>query len=194
MTGIYRSGDSAISTSDTRIGTDSNASLSANTGRTRPSPSIQLGGCRDHYIGAIADYSNAISESNESNNPSSGVWLTVMAQHPFCFPILTCRTRAVISAIAFSASSVVAGGSVTLTYRLSNFGTGSAPSSVTGIYGSGDSAISTSDTRIGTNSNASLSANTGRTETFAIDTTGWAAGTYYIGAIADYSNAISKIQ
>ncbi len=91
-----------------------------------------------------------------------------------------------------SASSVVAGGSVTLTYRLSNFGTVGAPSSVTGIYRSSDSTISTGDTQIGTDANASLAANTGQTETFTINTTGWAAGTYYIGAVADYNNAITE--
>ncbi|RYG94934.1 MAG: hypothetical protein EON58_15230, partial [Alphaproteobacteria bacterium] len=91
-----------------------------------------------------------------------------------------------------SASSVVAGGSVTLTYRLSNWGPGVAPSSTTGIYRSGDATISTGDSRIGTDSNSSLNANAGRTETVTIDTTGWAPGTYYIGAVADYSNAISE--
>lgn len=91
-----------------------------------------------------------------------------------------------------SASSVIAGGSVTLTYRLSNWGSDSAPSSITGIYRSTNSTISTSDTRIGTDSNSSLSANAGRTETFTVDTTGWAAGTYYIGAVADYNNAITE--
>ena len=96
-------------------------------------------------------------------------------------------TRLILAPPAWSRATA----SISL-YRLSNFGVDSAPSSITGIYRSTNSIISTSDTRIGTDSNASLSANTGRTETFAIDTTGWAAGTYYIGAIADYSNAISE--
>ncbi|WP_158595921.1 CARDB domain-containing protein [Oleomonas cavernae] len=192
VTGIYRSSDSTISTSDTRVGTDSNGSLAADTGRTETFTVDTTGwAAGSYYIGAVADYNNAISESNESNNPSSGVWLTVTAP-PVQLPDLDVQNAGDSYPPTLSASSVVAGGSVTLTYRLSNFGTGSAPSSVTGIYRSTDGAISTGDTRIGTDSNASLAANTGRTETFTVDTTGWAAGSYYIGAVADYANAISE--
>ena len=93
---------------------------------------------------------------------------------------------------SLSASSVVAGSSVTLTYRLSNWGSDVAPSSMTGIYRSTNSTISTGDTLLGTDANASLSAISGRTETFTINTTGWAAGTYYIGAIADFANLIAE--
>lgn len=83
---------------------------------------------------------------------------------------------------SLSAFGVVVGGSVTLTYRLSNFGSTSASSSVTGSCRPSDSTISTGDTRVGTVSSGALSSIGGRTETFAVETTGWSAETYYIGA------------
>lgn len=91
-----------------------------------------------------------------------------------------------------SASSITAGQTFTLTYRLSNWGTDSAPSSTTGIYRSTDSTITTGDMPIGTAADASLLAGAGRTETATFNTTGWAAGNYYIGAVADYANAITE--
>src|SRR5947208_1876856 len=72
---------------------------------------------------------------------------------------------------------------------LSNSGPGDSPASVTGVYRSTESTIATSEALIGTHSDASLSAVTGRSDTFTIDTTGWAAGTYYICAVAYYANS-----
>lgn len=93
---------------------------------------------------------------------------------------------------SLSASSVVAGESVTLTYRLSNWGPGNAAASTTGIYRSTDQTISTGDFLITAVSDPALTGNTGSSETVTISTAGWAPGTYYIGAVADYSNAISE--
>ena len=192
ITGIYSSSNSTISTSDTRIGTDPNAAISGVGGLTETFTIDTTGwAAGTYYIGAIADYNNAVAESNESNNPSSGVMLTVTAP-PVQLPDLDIQDAGQSYPPTLSASSVVAGGSVTFTYRLSNWGPGSAPSSITGIYSSSNSTISTSDTRIGTDPNAAISGVGGLTETFTIDTTGWAAGTYYIGAIADYNNAITE--
>ncbi len=190
-TGIYRSTNSTISTSDTPIGTDPNASLSANTGRTETFTINTTGwAAGTYYIGAVADWADAITEANEDNNASSGVLLTVTA--PVQLPDLDVQNAGGSFPPTLSDSSVTAGQTVTLTYRLSNWGPGGAPSSTTGIYRSTNSTISTSDTPIGTDPNASLSANTGRTETFTINTTGWAAGTYYIGAVADWADAITE--
>ena len=192
ITGIYSSSNSTISTSDTRIGTDPNAAISGVGGLTETFTIDTTGwAAGTYYIGAIADYNNAITEGNESNNPSSGVMLTVTAPVSL-LPDLDVQNVGESFPPTLSASSVTAGGSVTLSYRLSNFGPGNAPSSVTGIYRSTDGTISISDTRIDTDTNAGFTGVAGRTETATINTTGWAPGTYYIGAIADYNNAITE--
>ena len=75
-----RSTDGTISTSDTRIDTDANAGFTGVAGRTETATINTTGWAPGtYYIGAIADYNNAITEGNESNNPSSGVVLTVTA-------------------------------------------------------------------------------------------------------------------
>ena len=192
FTGIYRSTNSTISTSDFGLGVNSSASLSGIIGRSETFTFSTAGWAPGtYYIGAVADYANFIAESNETNNPSSGVMLTVTAPVSL-LPDLDVQNAGESFPPTLSASSVVAGGSVTLSYRLSNFGPGDAPSSITGIYRSTDGTISISDTRIDTDANAGFTGVAGRTETATINTTGWAPGTYYIGAIADYNNAIAE--
>ena len=91
-----------------------------------------------------------------------------------------------------SASSVIAGDNVTFTYRLSNWGSDAAPNSFTGFYWSTDSTISVADHYIGYNWSASLLGGYGVSETFTFSTSGWAAGNYYIGGVADYINLIAE--
>lgn len=140
-----------------------------------------------------ATYSGYYFVAAGSNNNGTGTYEVAAADvTPIQLPDLDVQNAGDSYPPTLSAYSVIAGGSVILSYRLSNWGPGSAPSSVTGIYRSIDSAISTGDTRIDTDANAALAANSGRTEMFTIDTTGWAAGNYYIGAVADYANAIAE--
>ncbi|WP_444464690.1 CARDB domain-containing protein [Rhodobacter capsulatus] len=93
---------------------------------------------------------------------------------------------------SLSLTSVTVGQTVTIFYRLSNWTADFAPASLTGIYRSTNSTISTSDFGLGFNSSGSLSGVAGRSESFTFSTAGWAPGTYYIGAIADFSGAISE--
>ena len=79
--GIYLSTDSTITTSDTLLATDAVAAIAAGSWSSE-SVSITIPGtlaAGTYYVGAIADYNNAIAESNETNNPSAGVAITVTA-------------------------------------------------------------------------------------------------------------------
>ncbi|OFW27554.1 MAG: hypothetical protein A3H97_13055, partial [Acidobacteria bacterium RIFCSPLOWO2_02_FULL_65_29] len=141
-----------------------------------------------YYLGAIADYSNAIAETNETNNPSNAVALTVTSD----LPDLDARNGDPDYAATLDASSVAQGASVTLTYRVSNWGPGAAGSSTSGIYRSSDATITTGDTLLTTDAVGALGALVGSWESATFSTSGWAPGTYYIGAVADYNNAIAE--
>ena len=78
--GIYLSSDNTITTTDTRLTTDAVQALAAG-GWSTESVSISTSGlvAGNYYLGVIADYANAITESNETNNPSLGVAFTITA-------------------------------------------------------------------------------------------------------------------
>ena len=187
--GIYRSTDSTISTGDTLFTTDAVAALGAVAGITEQVTFSTSGWAPGtYYIGAIADYSNAIAETNETNNPSNAVALTVTSD----LPDLDARNGDPDYAATLDASSVAQGASVTLTYRVSNWGPGAAGSSTSGIYRSSDATITTGDTLLTTDAVGALGALVGSWESATFSTSGWAPGTYYIGAVADYNNAIAE--
>ena len=82
--GIYLSADSIITTSDTLLGYGSVTSLAAgtqqslNTAVTIPA-SLTPG---TYYIGAIADYTNSVKETDESNNSLAGNQITITKLPP----------------------------------------------------------------------------------------------------------------
>jgi hypothetical protein len=95
-------------------------------------------------------------------------------------------------AATLSASSVAQGTSVTMTYRVSNWGPANAGPSTTGIYRSANNVFDANDTLLTTDSVSSLNANVGSTETVIFSTSGIAAGTYYIFAVADHNKSIAE--
>ena len=81
------------------------------------------------------------------------------------------------------------GGSIVVTSTVGNQGSGKSNSCSVGLYLSTDATITTADRQLGTRSVGSLAigaTNTGsKTVTVPTSVT---AGTYYLGAIADYAN------
>ena len=72
--GFYLSKDKTITTSDTFLGSRSVSSLAAGTSsqaatQVRIPADLPLG---SYYIGAIADYTHVIAETNELNNALAG--------------------------------------------------------------------------------------------------------------------------
>jgi hypothetical protein len=119
----------------------------------------------------------------------SGSSINVMASH---WERTSTSPSAPADLVEAPASPVTAGGSVTYEWTQENSGTSSATFDI-GFYLSTNAFISTSDTLLGVNYGASVSAGfafTGdRTLTIPHDTP---SGTYYIGAILDYNNALAE--
>ena len=89
----------------------------------------------------------------------------------------------------------MAGGSTAIDYWLVNFGAAASAASISGIYISTDATITTADTLLSTVASPALAANSvsGYYDHQAITLNlpgSLAPGTYYIGGIADYTNAI----
>ncbi|HEV2562012.1 MAG TPA: CARDB domain-containing protein, partial [Rhizomicrobium sp.] len=96
------------------------------------------------------------------------------------------------STVDLTATSASLSGS-TFSYHINNVGSSAAASSTAGIYLSTDSTITTSDTRINTHATPSLAAGASDIESVVLTLpTTLTPGTYYIGAIADYTNTIAE--
>jgi Bacterial Ig domain/Calx-beta domain/CARDB/FG-GAP-like repeat/FG-GAP repeat len=118
------------------------------------------------------------------------------------FSILTATTTATPSDLFvvgnnLSATTVAAGGSITFSYWVDNFGTGPAPASQTGIYLSTDSVITSSDLFLASVNTPQLTTLSGAhgTDLEAVGITipaGLAPGNYFIGAIGDYDGQIPE--
>jgi hypothetical protein len=138
-----------------------------------------------YYIGAIADYNNLLVETNEGNNSSGPVQITVTGPSS---PDLT-------EYVSMSVTTIVAGAAATVDAYAINRGSVTSGSSTAGIYLSTDANITTSDTLLTTVGSSALSPNgvSGYVDYHAVSVTlaaNLAPGTYYIGAIADYNNVL----
>jgi subtilase family serine protease len=181
--GLYLSSDPVITTSDLRIGIRPVSALPSgviNTGVTAIALSAGLTNGL-YYLGAIADYNNIVREGSETNN-----WLGTT----------TIDIRLGIDLAVVSASvptSAVSGSTLTLSNVMRNLGTDNAPASALGVYLSTDAIITTTDTRIGAPSIAALVAGQSVTNGTAVYIpNSVAAGSYYLGVIADYANALPE--
>jgi hypothetical protein len=181
--GLYLSTDATITTSDTRLGTRSIASLAAGaTSSGSKSVTIPLTTVPGtYYLGAIADYSGRISESNEANNARTGN------------PIQINFVDLVETAVS-GPTTAAAGTYITTSDTVVNVGNGDAAGAFTmAIYLSTDATITTSDLKLGTRSLTGLAA--GATSTLLKSVKippSTTAGTYYLGAIADYTAKIKE--
>jgi subtilase family serine protease len=180
--GLYLSTDSTITTSDTFLGYSYVASLGVNATRdsnTRANiPAGQAPG--NYYIGAYADYQNAVAESNENNNA-------------IATPFEVTAPDLVVSAINGPSDPAAPYTYVTLSGTVTN--QGKAPSSTTylRLYFSTDSTITTDDTTLGTLSIGALDPNASKDFSKSVRLpNGLSAGTYYLGAIADFNEKAAE--
>lgn len=175
--GLYLSTDATITTSDTRVGTASISSLApgASSSATKTvslSASMAPG---TYYVGAIADYTNARPESNETNNARTGNAIVV-----------TPGADLVMTSVS-GPSTGTRGGSIAVATTAANQGTGSAASFYVGIYLSTDATVTTADRYLGRRSISSLAGGASSTATTNVTIPSTLTpGTYYLGAIADY--------
>ncbi len=185
----YRSSDARISTSDTRVGSDSVGELDTNeTGGesislTAPSaPGV-------YYYGACV--SNVTNESNTNNNCSAAVAITVQASAPAepAVPDLVVETPTT------STTTLGPGENFTLNATVRNKSTANSAATTFRWYHSPNATISVHDTEIGGANVSSLSA--GGTNTQQLNLTApLAAGTYYYGgcveSVTDESNTTNN--
>ena len=167
----YRSDDNTITTSDTQVDTDSVSALSAGSGRnestTLNAPTIP----GTYYYGACVD--SIVGESDPNNNCSSAIKITVSAP--------TQRPDLIVESPRVNDSTLSPGQSFTLSATVRNRGAGQSPSTTLTYYRSSNSDVSTSDTRVGTDSVSSLNANGTSSESITL-TAPNTPGTYYYGA------------
>jgi subtilase family serine protease len=174
--GIYLSTDNVITTSDILIGgrgidgLASGASSPADTTVTIPT-SVAPG---TYYIGAIADSYNSVAESNEANNALAGNQITITGPD-------------LVMAAVSGPSSGLTGGTITVSNTVTASATGAAaPGFYVGVFLSTDNVITPSDTLIGYRYVAGLAPGASSTADIPVAIpANIAAGTYYIGAIAD---------
>jgi subtilase family serine protease len=90
-------------------------------------------------------------------------------------------------------ASVEAGQNITVSATVKNQGTATVQTSFVGYYLSTDAVITTADQYLSASSVSGLAAGAQQTVSRTITIpTGQAPGTYYIGAIADYSNVAQE--
>lgn len=187
-TRFYLSSNTTISTSDTQLGSDvSFSSIAAGASLTRSvtfnAPEVVDG---TYYVGALIDYYNAVPESDEANNTvyRNG---TINSSHPVSLPDLSWTT------MSLSSTTWPIGSSITATLTESNGGTASAGSHSSRLYLSNDNIITSTDTRLGSDLNyTSISAGGTQAQSGPFTVPTVTDGTYYVGAIVDYYNAVAE--
>jgi hypothetical protein len=193
ITGFYLSTDTTIATSDIFLTLKATPSLAAYLASGFYDHQSFLVALPDnlapgtYYLGALADSQNQITESNEGNNALNTVKVTVT---PPPQPDL-------LGYLAMADVTAAAGGNLAIDGYTFNVGTATALASSTAFYLSTDPIITTSDiflTSKGTPSlSAYLAAGCYDHQNFSVALPGnLAAGTYYLGALADYQNQISE--
>lgn len=178
----YLSLDPVITSSDLRLGTRSvfglppGGSSTAETALTVPA-TLAPG---TYFVGAIADWSNAVIESNEANNVRAGNSVTIRGAD------LTVTAVTGVDSVATAATFPV-------TTTVLNGGEGSSPASQVYVYLSSDATITTSDLLIGSRNVPTLAPGISSTVTTSLSIpSNVVPGTYYIGAIVDAYNGVKE--
>ena len=185
--GYYLSTNTTLDASDTYLTRDYVNSLVVNgTNSESAALTIPTGtAAGTYYILFVADYQNAITESNENNNVAyQAINVTCAAGEP----------DLIISAKSTALTTVACGSSVLGSATVKNNGTASTDrGSDLGYYLSTNTTLDASDTYLTRDIVTILAPNATNNEsaTLAIPT-GTAAGTYYILFVADYKSVITE--
>ncbi len=156
------------------------------------------------------EYTMSLSSGSSSNGTySRSLTLAPTGTHGYKFDFHDGTSKANVPAGTFTVSPAipnltrrsssyesvsVSGTTVTISTSVLNNGAGSAGSSTLGYYLSTNSTITTSDTRVGTDAVGTLSSGSSSSESITFDASslGLNPGTYYIGYIIDYTDAVSE--
>ena len=181
---FYLSSDNVITSADTLIGSAAVGALAGGASQlingSVPIPTSLAPGV--YFLGAIADASNAILETNETNNTRVGNQITT-------------STRAIDLSLTAVGGPATAKDQATVTFTatVKNNGTATAPASSVRWYLSTDNVITTADIALGSVATASLKGAATQKLTFSTKVPASVpAGTYFIGAIADPDNTLAE--
>jgi subtilase family serine protease len=181
--GYYLSKDSLYDINDIFIGSGSTyqtviggTSIKVQTQVTIPDATIPGA----YYLIYFADYSEMITETNETNNIVS-----------IATTIKPSNADLIISSQTAPASAL-AGQTISLSCTIKNIGTSYSPSSNVGYYLSSDNIYDLNDILLATSNGAVLPTTSDRTANATIPST-TAPGNYYILFVADHTNALSEI-
>ncbi|MBU1720291.1 MAG: T9SS type A sorting domain-containing protein, partial [Bacteroidetes bacterium] len=182
--GYYLSIDTIFDGSDVYLSASTGGALAAGSQAYRSATitipvSTTLGA---YYVLFFADYQYYVSESIETNNVA---WYAISVSNPA--PDLTITTGST------SASTVLAGNSITGYATIQNIGSLSASSSQVGYYLSTDASWDNGDVLLTTSGGGTLNAGaqTYKNATLAIPGT-TAGGNYYILFFADYAYLVTE--
>jgi beta propeller repeat protein len=178
---FYLSNDSTITTSDTYLG-QRYISGGLNAGISNieyTNFTIPYDASGNYYIGAIVDSTNAVFESDESNNIKA-----------FSTTIEVCSPDLVITSISTGTTTYKRGDKITIQNTVKNQGKISSGGFYVNFYLSNDSTITTSDTYLGQRYISGLNAGASNTEYTNFTVPSSLSGSYYIGAIVDSTNAV----
>jgi alpha-tubulin suppressor-like RCC1 family protein len=185
LAGFYLSTDKTITTADTFIGRFK-PTMGANEQRrvriTLTIPAAQEFG--KYYLGGIADYTNAIPETNEENNTFLGKTISITPADLIVTKMGSETTRVNTDAV------------IAITNTVSNKGTAATGSFKVGFYLSLDvkatSTATSTDIFLGERFVASLAVGEVSEATTSVDIPNLATGSYRLRVMADYANAVRE--
>ena len=169
----YRSTDETITSSDTEVGTDVVAGLTASG---TSSQSVELAGPAmpgTYYFGACVDA--VADELDTANNCSAGAEVTAREAK---------RPDLMVAAPSVTDSGPAAGAAFTLSATVRNDGEAGSEPTTLRYYRSTDARITTSDTELGTDGVAALAASGSASESVQL-TAPSTPGTHHYGACVD---------
>ena len=182
--GFYLSTNNTLDASDVLLSTVTGGTLAANISSYRSANLLVPVGTAagSYYVLFVADPTNVVTETNETNNVSS-VALTVIAPTvdlSVTYPYLSLTT-------------VAAGASTSASCYLNNLGNAVASPANVGFYLSTDNVFSANDVLVGSQANTSLYGG-GYLNIYStiVVPTGTTSGTYYVLFVADPANLVAE--
>ncbi len=183
--GFYLSSDSLLGNGDQLLTTINGAGLNASASALRQgTASIPTGvSAGNHFILAVADPLNEVSETNENNNVKSMIF-TVLPNG---------GVDLVVQNAALSSTAVTAGATLTLTSTLFNAGALAGNSGKLGYYLSTDTILGTGDNLLAFAASQTLAANSGAQKSATVNLPGTLTPQfYYILFKADYASEVNE--
>ena len=187
--GLYISTDATITTADTLLGTDVTGLVAAG-GSAAGGATFTLSGLAPgtYWIGVIADDADTLAESDEMDNVSNAVQITILPALPNAVAASMVATP--------SAPEIVEGqaGSLQVDYTVANAGLGQFGQGVSlTVILSADAAYSVDDTVIQTTVVADLAGGQSFADVASIALpTDLAPGTYHVGIAVDLEDALAE--